>query len=259
MIQQQQQQQQRIIGSLVAALLIISSPSGYAQTDEDWVDCPLCADPSHFPQDPLSRFVSGADTWTCQSAFDLGNLTLPVENCTFWQSRGEIICQCAEGPPETNDCTLCEDGSTLPEPLLEVLPGKMCAEVQVDAKRDEVDTCIVYQQTIGIYCGCDNPQAISPGQEVCRLCGDRLLPEPLTLVSLVTPDNAQVDTACVELEFAANLPGGDCSELQLLYSESCCPDEPTPDPDPEDGAPLVVTTWLGLSMLTLLAGLFVAQ
>ena len=128
MIQQQQQIKQlpyRMRGSLVpwavVAGLLVFSPSIHAQNstndeDEGLVDCPLCADPSHFPIDPLSRFVSGADTYTCQSAFELGNLSLPVENCTFWQSRGEVVCQCGGEPPEVNDCTLCEDGSALPHP-----------------------------------------------------------------------------------------------------------------------------------------------
>jgi hypothetical protein len=257
--------QHRILGNLViiwavAGLLISSSVHGQTTDDEDSIDCPLCADPTHFPQDPLARFVSGADTWTCESAFDLGNLTLPADNCTFWQSRGEVICQCAEEAPETNECTLCEDGSALPNPLLPATPEETCAEVQVDAKRGEAGVCIVYQQTIGIYCGCDNPQATSAGQEVCRVCGGETnLPDPLIMASLVTDNGDIIEASCVELEFAANLPGADCSDFQILYTEGCCPEEPAPSPAPEDGAPLVASSLFGLSLLMLLAGLFIVQ
>lgn len=252
--------QHRILIGALAALLI-SNPIVSQTTDgDDVIDCPLCADPTHFPQDPEARFVSGADTWTCQSAYDLGNLTLPADNCTFWQSRGEVICQCAEGPAETNECTLCEDGSSLPDPLLEVVPDRICAEIQVDAIRDEAELCVVYQQTLGVYCGCDNPEATSAGQEVCRLCGGTTpLPNPLTMVPVLSSTNEVVETSCVELEFAANLPGVGCSEFQQLYEEICCP-EPVVDPEPEDGASsLVTSTWLGVSVFVLLSGLIVSQ
>jgi hypothetical protein len=260
---------------ILAALgLLIANPI-HAQTtsnttdnelEEDWMDCPLCADPTHFPLDPLSRFVSGAETWTCQSAFELEDLTLPSDNCTFWQSRGEVICQCAEGPPEVNECTLCEDGSALPNPLLAAIPGKICAQLQVDAKRDQAEFCIAYQQTIGVYCGCDNPLATAAGQEVCRLCGDtsgdttQIMADSMKMVSLMADNGNTVEASCGQLEFSANLPGEDCSDFQLLYSESCCVEAPTPSPSPEDGAPLVVaSSWLGLSLLMLLAGLFVVH
>lgn len=202
------------------------------------IDCPLCADPSHTPQDPLSRFVAGDETTlTCQSAFDLGPLQLPEANCTFWQSRGDLVCQCAEEAPAPNECTLCESG-TLPEPLKEGLPGKVCSAVQVDAVRDEPELCLVYQQTVGVYCGCDNPLATAEDQDVCRLCGGSVeLSVPLFPIVIVDEEGVNIQTTCVELEFLANLPGAaaDCQEFQQQYGESgCCPDPPTQSPT--DGA-----------------------
>lgn len=221
--------------------------------DDDFVDCPLCADPTHYPQDPQSRFVAGENTLTCQTAFDLGNLSLPEDNCTFWQSRGEMICECAAGPAEPNECTLCESG-TLPDPLRAAVPGRSCTEVQVDAKRDESQYCVSYQQTLGVYCGCDNPQATAPDQEVCRLCGGtNELQDPLNSVTLVIDVNETSQVSCVELEFTANLPGADCNEFQVLYQESCCPEDP--DNATQDGAQRVfsiVLTWAVLSVSSIL-------
>ncbi len=204
---------------------------------EELIDCPLCDNPTHVPQDPLARFVSGPNTFTCQSAYELGNVSLSLDNCTFWQSRGEVICQCAETAPEENECTLCQETS-LPEPLREAIPGQTCAQVQVDAKRDKPEACGVYQQTIGVYCGCENERA----EEVCRLCGTELS-LPLTLVE-------EAELSCVELEFAANLEGSECEVFQSMYREICCQEE-AEHPVTEDSAILFQVTWLLLVLFFL--------
>ena len=219
-----------------AILTLPNITVGDQSVDDEIIECPLCSDPTHTPQDPFSRFVAGDQTLSCQSAFDLGSLELPVENCTFWQSRGDLICQCAAEPPEANNCTLCES-VTLPDPLKEILPGQVCSEVQVDAKRGSEDLCVVYQQTIGVYCGCDNPLATAADQEVCRLCGgEQKLPVPLSPVAVIGEEGEEVETSCVELEFMANLPGANCQDYQTLYgNENCClMDSPTKAP--VDGA-----------------------
>jgi hypothetical protein len=235
-----------VLMALLAGIVV----QGQNATNDDLIDCPLCSDPTYTPQDPLSRFVTGAQTLTCQSAFELGPLQLPAENCTFWQSRGDLICQCALEPPETNECTLCESG-VLPEPLKEGLPGKVCSAVQVDAKRGSEDLCVVYQQTIGIYCGCDNPEATSVEQDVCRLCGgDRKLPVPMEPITMVDQDGEDIETSCVELEFLANIPGADCQEFQDLYGQTnCCPTA-SPTLAPTDGGPTrTCTVVLGISIV----------
>jgi hypothetical protein len=218
------------------ALLTLPSITLGDEPVEDTIECPLCSNSTHTPQDPLSRFVAGDQTLSCQSAFDLGPLELPPENCTFWQSRGDLICQCAAEAPEANDCTLCESG-VLPEPLKEVLPGQVCSVVQVDAKRGSADLCVVYQQTVGVYCGCDNPEATAADQGVCRLCGgEQKLPVPLSLVAVIDEEGEEIATSCVELEFLANIPGSNCQEYQELYgNENCCLME-SPTKAPVDGA-----------------------
>lgn len=201
------------------------TPAAAQTPEEELVDCPLCADPTHEPQDPFALFISGPNTFSCQIAFELGALQLPPQNCSFWQSRGSIVCQCAKELPPRNECTLCEDKGPLPAPLKAGTPGRACAELQVDARRDSPDQCITYQQTYGVFCGCDNPQVTSTAYDVCRLCGDASLKLPNTVVSLSVDVNETVQTSCAEAEFAANLPGADCEEFQLLYSDFCCLEE----------------------------------
>ena len=194
--------------------------------DPDHVDCPLCADPTHRPQDEFSIFDAGFATLTCRDAFDLGDLRLPLENCTFWQSRGDVICQCASSPPIQNNCTLCEDGGSLPFPRREGSPGKLCAVLQVEAVRDTPDLCPTWQATFGTYCGCENPIATAPEQEICRLCGDNVdLPDPNLVVPYVTTPVDfffESSKSCGQLEFSANIPGANCDELRGLYGGECC-------------------------------------
>jgi hypothetical protein len=202
------------------------------------VDCPLCSDPSHVPQDPFSIFVAGDATMSCQTAFDMGPIRLPAQNCSFWQQRGTAICQCASESPPTNTCTLCENGQSLPNPFLEGRPGVTCAELQIQARCDDPEHCGIWQQTQGIYCGCDND--VEPQDGVCRLCGSDTAEwiRPLEMVSVVTTiittttsrasnnngDDTTTMMSCAEVEFQANLPENQegCDEYVALYAEQCC-------------------------------------
>lgn len=208
------------------------------------IECPLCADPTHVPQDPNALFVSGDNTYSCQTAFDLGTLQLPAENCTFWQSRGETICRCAASAPEPNTCTLCDDGSSLPTPLLTATTDSSCAEIQVDSRRDEADLCSVYQKTFGIYCECEN--VASQQVEACRICGDSFLPTPTATLSFEDPENSNqtITTTCVELEFSANLPDAICSDFQALGTADCCAQPTLAPTDPPSSAFLFTTSRL---------------
>jgi hypothetical protein len=228
---------------------------------EGYVDCPLCADPTHLPQDAFSIFTAGGrNTMTCQTAFDLGTLRLPEENCTFWQDRGATICQCALEPPPANNCTLCEDGESLPFPMKEGAPDKLCAQLQVEAKRDYPERCIAWQQTVGVYCGCDNPSVTSAEQQVCRLCGDYVdLPNPVTNVPLLTDTNQETSTSCGELEFSSNLQGASCDQYQILYGEACCLNAilpPTDDDDEETDGAFAQLSMKIISILAMILSMF---
>ncbi|KAG7346604.1 hypothetical protein IV203_005673 [Nitzschia inconspicua] len=193
------------------------------QDEDPTMDCPLCNDPSHTPQDPFSIFVAGDATLSCQTAFEMGPIRLPAQNCRFWQQRGSTICQCASEAPAVNTCTLCDNGQSLPNPLLEGRPGLTCAELQIQARRDDPDNCVIWQQTQGIYCGCDN--AVSEST-FCRLCGNGNpdLFFPLEMVTSVGRASSEEMMSCGEVEFQANLPNnvGRCSEYRTFFGEQCC-------------------------------------
>jgi hypothetical protein len=220
-----------------------------------FVDCPICADPTHKPQDPSAVFVAGIQTLSCEMAYDMVPLRLPEPNCTLWNSMGTDLCLCGNStPPPLNDCTLCQGGGALPFPKREVAPGRLCTQLQVQAKRDSLQRCDLWQQIFGVYCGCGFQEPTD--EPICRIC-DKLLPNPLYLVDLVTPDGDEISSSCVELEFDANEPGtAPCAEYQEDYGSVCCnfTDAPEATQPPEDGAFALVgySSVAGLAALVVL-------
>lgn len=220
---------------LFSFLLFIAGTcsAGSNSTDEKTVNCTLCSDPSLVPNDPDARVNTGTETITCQELYDRGTFVLPVENCTALQDFGRSLCLCESSPPQLNDCTLCEDGSALGQPLLEGLSGETCAELQIDAQRDYASNCEAWQGTVGIYCGCNNVVA---DVLACRLCGnDTMLPNPLDV------QEGEGDS-CGKLEFEASLPGANCSAHQEEHAEYCCRNVVPPTPAPTSGGYTDVVT-----------------
>ena len=184
------------------------------------VNCTLCVDPLATPNDPSARVNTGTETLTCQDLYDRGTFLLPEENCTALQDIGRDLCLCESDAPTLNNCTLCEDGSALGQPLLEGRSGDTCAELQVDAQRDDEVNCYAWQGTVGVYCGCENN--VVSQVLACRLCGnDTQLPNPLDT-------QEEGGSSCGKLEFEASLPGANCSEYQEGYGEYCCRNVPPP-------------------------------
>ena len=238
--------------------------------DYDYVDCPLCANhPQETPQAPYNIFDAGKATMTCQTAYDLGVLYLPPNNCTFWQDRGATICQCgAEPPTEHHKCGLCgttngnddaDDNDNvvllpLPDPT-RGLGDKICAEWQIRAGWDLPERCTAWQQTIGIYCGCETTTSEPAPEAVCRLCPTKLLPNPNHVLFLLASDDNHIQTSssCGELEFQANLPGAaaGCKQYQTLYGEECCQEEEDltdiqDSPDTSDGAMVAIQSSMSM-------------
>jgi hypothetical protein len=203
-------------------------------TEEDLIECPLCSDPSRSPQDPFSIFVAGEATMSCQTAYDLGPLRLPELNCTFWQQRGDTICQCGTQDTSTpNTCTLCESGEALPSPFLEVRPNTICGQLQIEARRDVLENCVIWQQTYGVYCGCNNSIVTGDGYDVCRLCEDDEVFDPMAMVDYQRAEEREAteeSLSCGEVEFLANLSNNSCSELTSMFGASCCRDAPVSIP-----------------------------
>lgn len=194
---------------LVTLIPLLLQAEAIPNDDPNLVNCTLCADGSA-PKDMTAIGNFGDVTLTCGDVYNNGTLHLPPANCTFLQGIGDFLCSCNTDLPTVNDCTLCEDGSNIPEGLLESFPGKTCAAMQVDARRDEEEHCSHYQAVLGHYCGCSNPVAID---DSCRICGYDL-PNP----QLVTNGGL----SCIEVEFEANMDGT-CSAATSSFSEVCCP------------------------------------
>ena len=181
------------------------------------------------PNNPNGRSNFGGQTSTCQQVFERGVIPLPPENCTFVQTIGVSICYCGvELPQDNNNCTLCEDGSSLPQGSLESFPSQTCAALQNDAKREtDFASCIIYQAVVGHYCGCDNPNAIQ--QKACRICGHG--------VDLPVPQKMVGSSSCIELEFDASSSSNNgtttaCADVPSSYVDACCEGATTPAPTP---------------------------
>jgi hypothetical protein len=169
----------------------------------------------------------------CQAVFELGEIEISNSSCVVLQARGVDVCLCEGELPVINDnCTLCRDGSSLPMPTLEGLPDKSCAEIQLEAMRDDEENCAAYQNTVGGYCGCNVTS--TPTDGVCRLCDPYNLPNPLD----VDNSTSTMPLSCGEIELQANFPntGGDCEALKDIYAEFCCRNVVVPTDPPTSGS-----------------------
>lgn len=212
--------------ALCFASLFLSARGNLLPGDTDYLNggydvCPLCKVDGHQPQGYGTFYMDG-QVITCDDAYTM-ELRLPEENCTAWQNRGEELCGCAAEAPLGNECTLCQDGP-LPQGLLAGIPGTTCAQLQVDAKRDLPDRCPIWQQTMGVYCGCDNDLS----DNFCSLCGEGFEFDPSKMVDgLISSVERAATTnkiACGELQFIANLPGSDytCEQYKFFFDDKCC-------------------------------------
>ena len=159
-------------------------------------------------------------------------------------------------------CTLCEDGSMVPNPDFQIVPQANCAGVEAFVNASEPpETCPARQAAAGVYCGCDNPIAV---QNVCRICGgDTWLPDPGRAVNASGfAENIQCGTA----EYTA-YNSSNCTEYQTIFGDDCCMSDPTmtgtdapaaTDPPTtmeaswapvSSGGPMYITPMLALSSL----------
>jgi hypothetical protein len=133
-------------------------------------------------------------------------------------------------PIPRNFCNLCEQGVRLPEPDMRV-PSLTCAQIGGLASFAPGDaSCVAYQSTYGVYCGCNNPIA---SENACRICGaddgSITYGNPGNLVKapdFATTADAPARRFCRELEFFAQfmttptLPT--CADYQAEYGDACC-------------------------------------
>lgn len=173
--------------------------------------CSLCAE-GVSPPDP-NRTLLISDNTTCGSLYleaAKANGTVGGDACNEYLLIGLTECDC----PREGLCTLCENGSDIPDPNRKISDDYSCSDLALETLLESKDsaTCQNWRATVGEYCGCPNAVA-STGY--CRICGEGiLLPEPSRSAG------ANPRTTCLTLEF--NEAGLSCEILQSTYADLCC-------------------------------------
>lgn len=173
--------------------------------------CTLC-DVGETPFDPQATILFNGNLVSCQSVYDMGDLTVKggKDMCAFYYGLGETVCDCQKGTsPPVNKCTLCEDGSALPFPNRRVIGQLKCSTIQNGARGDVPEKCDRYQSAIGHYCGCKNP-ITTP--KYCHLCNTNLLPFPSRVVN---------GKSCLEHQFTATI-NRTCTATKKKVASACC-------------------------------------
>ena len=122
------------------------------------------------------------------------------------------------------NCSLCEDGSPLPDPDKELVFDRngtlqTCGELEAVA---DPDVCSSFQGVYGVYCGCDNPIS---SETACRICGGgTLLPDPSLETMFLGAGNSTEKISCGVSEWAATAYPQilSCDMSQARYGQECC-------------------------------------
>ena len=174
--------------------------------------CTLCPSGER-PHNQWSTLVVGDSRITCRIAYQLGDLSKKVKNsseCASIREIGETSCSCMTGQLKfVNTCKLCEDGSNLSNPNLQVIGAATCRQIRDEMRRDFERNCGVWQGAIGPYCGCKNPITSA---KVCHLCNTDKLPFPARVVDGRT---------CLRHEFEASL-ARQCIPTKKAVAAKCC-------------------------------------
>jgi len=209
---------------LVALALVVVLSSSVVNAA---VNCTLCQDGSVPADLDTPVFVNEGENVTCGQLLEAATLRENVDECEIIQAEGVSLCGCPlpEGGGNVN-CTLCQDGSSVPDPDLVFVPGFPCASLEEFVKSDERDgACEAYQVTAGVYCDCPLE---SSTPNICRLCGGSTeLPDPGLLVpisdeDLDTAHNSGTVRPCSAVEFDATFFYDECSRYQQDYGAACC-------------------------------------
>lgn len=180
------------------------------QYSEACCSCHFCYDGSEppdlqtIPDDPA---FGGA---TCKELYERSMVPSADVSCEFYNQAG-LSCGC---PVPSSSCSLCEDGSDLPDSEL-VLVSRTCQDFETIAMSSPRTECSAFQATIGVYCGCTNPIA---SEGYCRVCGDDTpLPDPSVIAYVDASGN---EVSCGEVELNIDSPTS-CEAVQR-FSQTCC-------------------------------------
>jgi hypothetical protein len=187
------------------------------------LNCTLCKDGS-VPDDLDSdlTFINEGQNVTCRSLWEAAPSRTTDDSCAIMQAEGAALCSCPV--PDPTNCTLCQDGSPVPDPSLEYVQGFPCGVLEVFIRADDrVGACEAYQVTAGFYCRCSVDES-NVDTNICGLCGDKALPNPGLLVP-AEPDDTHTDGSvrpCSAIEFDATFFFSECPNYQELYGSACC-------------------------------------
>jgi hypothetical protein len=186
------------------------------------LNCTLCNDGS-IPDDSIldmDVFINEGENVTCRDLFEAAPNRTTVDTCEIIQAEGATLCGC---PLPVSNCTLCQDGSSVPDENISYVQGFPCGAIEVFVKSDERSgACEAYQVTAGLYCGCSVDESKA---DICRLCGDKL-PDPGLLVPVEGDDAHEEGNVrpCSAIEFDATFFFSECASYQEQYGPACCGD-----------------------------------
>ena len=178
------------------------------------INCTLCEDGS-YPTDDTARVNFEEGTLDCERLHYLAKTVTNETVCAGLHVTGNVICGCGVEPP--SPCTLCSDGTDLPDPGMTVLPGRSCQELQAQADAGFNDDCKWWQALVGPLCDCPADDSFEVELR-CNICPGELLPMPNKTLQLRDGTN----TTCLDLELEANTnSNADCSAYQMNYAKPC--------------------------------------
>lgn len=207
---------------IAVAIVLLSSNVVHAA-----INCTLCQDGSVPADLDTPVFINEGENVTCGQLLEAATSRDTVNECETIQAEGVSLCGCPlpEGGSNLN-CTLCQDGSAVPDANLTYVPGFACGSLEEFVKSDErPGACEAYQVTAGLYCDCPLEESTP---NICRICGgDTELPDPGLLVPVADADleNAHTEGSvrpCSAMEFDATLFFDECARYQQDYGAACC-------------------------------------
>ena len=194
-------------------IFVSSLPSGATGTNStNQRTCTLC-DNGQYPSDETARFrVSDEIVLNCSQMYNIAPTLTDEADCMGIQNIGRTICEC--NPEEKVPCTLCSDGSPLPDADVVIYAGTTCADLEERAANDFASNCEAWQSTAGFYCKCPSNVGM---EKRCSICPGEALPDPFKMVLFENGGSK----SCLELEVEINRSQGDCGRYQQLYAERC--------------------------------------
>jgi len=211
-----------VLPSVLPSLSVEPSQSPSLSTEPTQIVCTICPDGSDLPfpnRTIIEDFISPGST-TCKEMEENNNITCKSRR------RYASYCGCPNVEPP---CTICPDGSAVPEPNL-IIPFPDLANItcgMYDLLVTQVfdsDKCDEYQTMLAAFCGCLD---IEP--ECLTMCADgSFLAQEYIHVPLFVEDGKNVTCGDMQLRVnAGDFAQPDCSNAFYMgeFGCGCTPQE----------------------------------